>query len=206
LPSPSLPLLRPRFVLASSSPARLRLLRAAGLDPEVIPSDVPEDLPVGTPVAAAVAELAERKATAVASRPDLAGALVLGCDSLLELGGAARGKPEGPGEALERWGEMAGNVGVLHTGHCLVDTGSGRAVTEVVRTTVRFARPGPAELEAYLATGEPLAAAGAFTLDGYSAPFVESIEGDYGNVIGVSLPLLRTLLQRLGHEVTSLWA
>jgi septum formation protein len=206
-PSPWSAAARPRFVLASASPARLRLLRAAGLDPEVVVSGVPEDDVGGLPAAEAVAVLAERKAVAVASRlagGGRPGVVVLGCDSLLELDGAAQGKPVDAADALERWQRMRGRSGVLHTGHCLV--AGERRESGVVSTVVRFADPTDAELAAYIATGEPLAVAGAFTLDGRGAPFVVGIDGDPGAVIGVSLPLVRVLLARVGVAITDLWA
>ena len=194
-----------RFVLASASPARLRILRGAGMDPEVIVSGVPEDDVDLTDVAAAVLALARRKAEAVAVRPDVAGALVLGCDSMFELDGEVRGKPNDATEAAA-WGRaMRGRAGTLFTGHCIIDTDTGTQVAHVAATTVRFGDPTDAEVDAYVATGEPLAVAGGFTLDGLSAPFIDGVDGDPGNVIGVSLPLLRRLLARLDIEVTALW-
>lgn len=155
-------------------------------------------------VRGAVVALAERKAHAVAARvPD---ALVLGCDSLLELGGSGLGKPASAEDALARWRSMRGRTGTLVTGHCVVDSASGASASDVAATVVRFGCPSDTEVAAYVATGEPLAVAGAFTLDGRSAPFIDGIDGDHGNVIGLSLPLLRRLLAGLGVEVTSLWA
>ncbi|MFR9676156.1 Maf family protein [Streptomyces sp. TR06-5] len=195
-----------RLVLASASPARLGLLRQAGLEPEVIVSGVDEDA-LTEPVPADLARvLAEAKAGAVAERPEAAGALVLGCDSVLELDGTALGKPADAEDATARWKAMRGRSGVLHTGHCLVDTTTGEGVARTASTTVRFGEPTDEEIAAYVASGEPLHVAGAFTLDGRSAPFVEGVEGDPGNVIGLSLPLLRTLLGRFGVEITRLWA
>ncbi|OYN92192.1 Maf family protein [Parenemella sanctibonifatiensis] len=191
-----------RLVLASQSPARLATLRRAGLTPDVIVSGVPEDDVTGTP--AGIAEqLARRKALAVATQPQAADALVLGCDSVLELDGVAYGKPWQPDVATERWRLMRGRSGILHTGHCLV-RGEQRA-ERVGSTTVHFADVSDAEIEAYVGTGEPLAVAGAFTLDGYGAGFVTGIEGDPHNVIGVSVPLLRLLCQDLGLDWPSLW-
>jgi septum formation protein len=186
-----------RLVLASASPARLRLLREAGFDPEVVVSGVVEDTDD-------VEVLAVRKATAVAA--GLTDALVVGCDSMLALDGRTLGKPHDAAEATERWRAMRGRTGTLRTGHCVVDTTAGRHVSAVAETTVRFGTPTDGEIAAYVATGEPLHVAGAFTIDGRGAVFVDSIDGDHGNVIGLSLPLLRRLLADLGIEVTSLWS
>ncbi|WP_431782817.1 Maf family protein [Streptomyces chumphonensis] len=195
-----------RLVLASQSPARLKLLRQAGLAPEVIVSGVDEDaLSAPTPGQLALV-LAEAKADAVALRPEAAGALVVGCDSVLELDGDALGKPADAEDAIARWKAMRGRAGVLLTGHCVIDTANGRRASASAGTTVRFAEPSDDEIAAYVASGEPLHVAGAFTLDGRSAPFVEGIDGDPGNVIGLSLPLLRRLLARLEVPITSLWA
>lgn len=195
-----------RLVLASASPARLGLLRQAGLAPEVIVSGVDEDaLSAGTPAELARI-LAEAKAEAVASRPETAGALVIGCDSVLELDGQALGKPVDAEDATARWKSMRGRSGVLQTGHCVIDRESGRKVSETASTTVRFGTPSDEEIAAYVASGEPLHVAGAFTLDGLSAPFVDGVDGDPGNVIGLSLPTLRTMLAGLGVEITRLWA
>ncbi|MFI1098819.1 nucleoside triphosphate pyrophosphatase [Streptomyces sp. TLI_146] len=194
-----------RLVLASASPARLGLLRQAGLAPEVIVSGVDEDaLTAPTPGELALV-LAEAKADAVAARPEAAGALLIGCDSVLELDGEALGKPADAEEATARWKSMRGRAGVLRTGHCVIDTANGRRASATASTTVRFGEPSDAEIAAYVASGEPLHVAGAFTLDGRSAPFVNGIDGDPGNVIGLSLPLLRTLLAELGIGITELW-
>jgi septum formation protein len=155
--------------------------------------------------------LAGAKATAVARRvaDRLPDAVVVGCDSMLHIDGTLVGKPGDPATARARWQEMAGRTGDLVTGHAvlrLVDGEIDRVAEGHAVTTVRFARPDPAELEAYLATGEPLVVAGAFTLDGLGGWFVEGVDGDPGTVIGLSLPLLRELLRRVGVGVTDLWA
>jgi septum formation protein len=197
---------RRRLVLASASPARLGLLRQAGVEPEVIVSGVDEDgITAGSPEELARL-LAEEKASAVSVRPEAADALVVGCDSVLELDGQALGKPVDAEDATARWKSMRGRAGVLRTGHCVIDTASGRRASATASTTVRFGEPTDAEIAAYVASGEPLRVAGAFTLDGRSAPFIEGIDGDPGNVIGLSLPLLRRLLAEVGVGITELWA
>jgi septum formation protein len=193
-----------RLVLASASPARLALLRSAGLRPEVVVSGVSEDGVELLDVASAVVTLARRKALAVAG--GVGDALVIGCDSLFELDGEVHGKPASPDAAVAQWRHMRGRHGRLHTGHCLIDTALGdRNAAGVATTIVRFGAPSDAEIDAYIATGEPLAVAGGFTLDGRAAPFIDGIEGDASNVLGLSLPLFRHLLAELGTELTDLW-
>lgn len=203
----------PTLVLASASPARLALLRTAGFDPRVEVSGVDEGS-VTDALAAARAEtqpvqlclaLAVAKAAAVSARLP-PGALVVGCDSVLDLDGTAYGKPGSAAEARARWQQMSGRTGHLRTGHCLIDTTSGRQVSAPASTAVHFGRPSAAELDAYLATGEPLQVAGAFTLDGYGGCFVDRIDGDHGTVIGLSLPVFRRLLGELGLSLSQLWA
>jgi septum formation protein len=194
-----------RLVLASASPARLTLLRSAGFAPEVEISGVDEDAATGSPCEIAL-ELAEHKALAVAERLAGTDALVLGCDSVLDVDGKPRGKPASKDEARAWWQSVAGRSAVLHSGLCVVDTASGSRASGVASATVRYGRPTDAEMDAYLDTGEPLAVAGGFTIDGYAAPFVDGIDGDHGTVLGLSLPLLRGLLAELGTPIVDLWA
>ena len=192
----------PRLILASASPARLRVLRDAGFDPEVVVSGVSERIgEIGT--ARAVVVLAERKGDAVAA--SCPGSLVLSCDSMLDLDGSAYGKPASPEEATDMWRRLSGQQGVLHTGHCLIDTRTDRRVVRLASTVVRFGTPSRAEISAYVASGEPLAVAGAFTIDGLAAPFINGIEGDPSNVVGLSLPLFRRMLSEFGVSITELW-
>ena len=181
-------------MLASASPARLKLLRQAGLEPDVVVSGVDESTVTGPPYDVALT-LAVRKATAVAA--GVAGALVLGCDSVLDLDGEALGKPADAKDAVARWQRMSGRSGTLLTGHCLIDTRSGRSSAEVASTVVHFADVSDAEIDAYVATGEPLHVAGAFTIDGLGGPYVTAVDGDPHNVVGLSLPLLRHMLREL---------
>ena len=191
----------PAFVLASGSAGRLRVLQGAGIDPEIMVSGVDETTGDGLDTATVVEILAERKASAVSAlRPD---ALVLGCDSLLDLDHTAFGKPGSAEQAAEVWRRLSGREATLFTGHCLVL--GGRRVRGIGRTVVRFGSPSDAEVAAYVASGEPMALAGAFSIDGRGAPFVEGIDGDPSNVIGLSLPLLRRMLADLGLAITDLW-
>jgi septum formation protein len=195
-----------RLVLASASPARLSLLRQAGLAPDVVVSHVDESSVRAPRVAEQVALLASAKAAEVAKRET--DALVIGADSLLEFGGKPLGKPADAQEALDRWHRMAGRSGILHTGQALFDVRDGAVASRdiaVASTVVYFASPTPQELDAYVATGEPLAVAGAFTLDGLGAPFVRRVEGDPAAVVGLSLTVLRTQLAKRGLAITDLW-
>jgi septum formation protein len=178
----------------------------AGFAPEVVVSGVDEDGVQEMPTSALVRELAGRKADAVAAMPKAAGAIVVGCDSMLALGNDSFGKPPDAEEAVMRWKAMRGRTGVLTTGHCVVDTRTGARAVAVAETVVRFGFPSDDEIAAYVATGEPLAVAGAFTLDGISAPFIDGVDGDPGAVIGISLPLFRALLRDVGVSVVDLWA
>lgn len=193
-----------RVVLASASPARLAVLRAAGIDPEVIVSGVDEDAFSAPGTGELTVILARAKASTVAA--DLSDGLVIGCDSMLDLDGRAYGKPASPEEAAARWHQMSGQAGTLYTGHCVIDAATGKEVTAVGETTVRFGRPTDAEIAAYVGTGEPLNMAGAFTIEGLGGWFVESIDGDHNNVIGISVPLLRHLFRELGVTIPELWA
>ncbi len=208
---------RPRFILASASPARRRVLRAAGLDPEVVVSSVDEealaaDLAPPSEVARVLA-VAKTRDVAATVVPGGDRVLVVGCDSVLELpdvpelAGRALGKPVDTADAELRWSLMGGQTGWLHTGHCLIvlaEDGS-REFVDTATTRVDFAEPDAEEIAAYVATGEPLSVAGAFTLDGLGGAFVRGVVGDPSNVIGISLPLVRQLAARAGVPWTSLW-
>jgi septum formation protein len=193
-----------RLVLASASPARRATLRAAGIEPSVVVSSVDESAVTGLAPGPLALRLAELKRDAVAAEVT-DGSLVLGCDSVLELDGAAFGKPHDAAEAVRRWQAMRGRSGVLHTGHALRDTASGRDAAGLGSTIVHFADVTDIEIAAYVESGEPLQVAGGFTVDGLGGAFVSRIEGDHHNVVGLSLPLLRELLAELGHTWTDLW-
>ncbi len=197
-----------RLVLASASPARLATLRSAGLDPVVVVSGVDEDALTAPTPAALTQLLARAKAAAVAGDLEVeAPTMVIGCDSLLEFEGQVQGKPADHAEAVARWRAMSGGSGVLHTGHTVLVLGAGEPVetSAVASTVVHFAELADAEIEAYVATGEPMLVAGAFTIDGLGGAFVRGIEGDHHAVVGISLPLLRELLNEVGIAWPSLW-
>ena len=192
-------------MLASASPARLRLLTEAGFAPDVVVSGVDEDAVTAPSLPELVVALAEANAAAVAARPEVAGAVVVGCDSLLDVDGEVHGKPATIEEARDRLVRLRGRSAVLRTGHSVIDTAADRRASGVASTEVRFGDYTDAELDAYLATGEALQVAGSFTLDGRSAPFLDGIVGDHGTVIGLSLPLLRRLLASLDLTVMDFW-
>ncbi len=197
-----------RLVLASASPARRKLLQAAGIEPEVLVSGVDESQVKTDQPEELCLELARLKAAAVAERlrPAVGDRpLVLGCDSVLAFDGEILGKPDDAADATRRLERMRGNSGVLYTGHCLMDLTMESRVEAVAATTVYFAEISDEEIAAYVATGEPLAVAGSFTIDGLGGAFVERIEGDPGTVVGLSMPLLRNLLIELELSVTDLW-
>ncbi|MDG4807869.1 Maf family protein [Micromonospora sp. WMMD1120] len=203
--SETLPL---RLVLASASPARRKLLQAAGVEPDVLVSGVDESVVVAERAEDLCLELARLKAEAVAGRLSPAAdqrTLVIGCDSVLAFDGQILGKPTDPEDATRRWLRMRGRSGVLHSGHCLIDVTEGRRAAAVASTVVHFADISDDEIATYVATGEPLAVAGAFTIDGLGGSFVERIEGDAGTVVGLSMPLLRRMLAELDLRITDLW-
>ena len=197
------------LILASASPARLETLRRAGVQPQVMVSGVDESVVAEPDPARLALRLAELKGRTVAARVqrDPAGArmVLVACDSVFELDQVAYGKPGSADLARERWRRMSGRAGVLHTGHVVIDLTSGRETTAVASTVVEFGQMSHADIEAYVATGEPLQVAGGFTVDGLGGAFVERVEGDPHNVVGISLPLLRRLLAELGVAWTDLW-
>lgn len=206
-----------RLVLGSASSGRLAVLRGAGIDPLVVVSGVDEDavmagLPATASPDAVTGALAAAKVEQVASTlqpPVSTDCVVIGCDSMLYIDGKLCGKPPTVDEARIRWREMAGNSGQLHTGHSLIrlrDNEITHQITETAVTTVRFGRPDDNDLEAYLASGEPLRVAGGFTLDGLGGWFVDGVDGDPSSVIGISLPMLRRLLRGADLSVAALWA
>ncbi len=206
-----------RLVLGSASPGRLKVLRQAGVDPLVVVSGVDEDLltaGLGSDASPeeVVCALAAAKAEQVAGELDSAVAadcVVIGCDSMLHIDGRLCGKPASADAAVDQWHLMGGRSGQLHTGHCLLRLSDGAIAHREVEsacTTVHFTCPTDADLRAYVANGEPQRVAGGFTLDGLGGWFIDGVEGDPSNVIGVSLPLLRSLVQRAGLSVAALWA
>lgn len=193
----------PSFVLASASPARRRLLQTAGIEPVVCASNFDESQVQLSNPESLVQTLAQRKAQTVAEQ--FKSELILGCDSVLLVNGEIHGKPADSTEAIARWQKMRGNVGDLYTGHALIDPFQGRTLVRCQVTRVYFALVSDHTIEAYVATGEPLKCAGCFALEGRGGLFVEKLEGCHTNVIGLSLPLLRQMLEQLGYDVTDFW-
>jgi len=206
-----------RLVLGSASPGRRKVLRQAGIEPLVVVSGVDEDAilaalgPRAAP-AEVTSALATAKAEQVAKNLDhaiAADCVVIGCDSMLDVDGELKGKPESPQAARQQWQQMAGRAGHLHTGHCLIrlkDNETAYQGTATAVTTVRFGTPAEDDLRAYIDSGEPLNVAGAFTLDGLGGWFIDGVDGDPSSVVGISLPLTRGLLALAGLSVSRLWA
>jgi len=195
------PSINPIIVLASQSKSRRRLLESAGLSPKIIISNVDEETDFFNSMAQSdmVIALAITKAHTVREQIDFP-AIIIGCDSTFEFEGKSLGKPGTPEIAIERAQRVRGNSGLLHTGHCIIDTFKDREISDRVTTRVNFADISDEEIIDYVATEEPLHVAGGFTLDGFSSPFITSIEGDYTNVVGISMPFLRKACAQLGYS------
>lgn len=191
----------PKIVLASQSSSRRRLLEGAGINPTVIVSNVDEETDFFNAMSPAdmVIALAVTKAHTVREQIDYP-ALIIGCDSTFDVDGVSFGKPGTPDIARERAKKISGRSGLLHTGHCIIDTAQGREIADRVTTKVTFSELTDHEIEDYIASGEPLQVAGGFTLDGFGSPFIPVIEGDYTNVVGLSMPFLRSAMSQLGYS------
>ena len=191
----------PTVVLASQSASRRRLLESAGLKPKIMVSHVDEETPFFNSLAPAdmVIALAITKAHTIRDQIDFP-AIIIGCDSTFEFEGESLGKPGEPSIAKERASRVRGNSGYLHTGHCVIDTAKNIEISDRVTTKVTFSDMTDEEIDDYVASGEPLHVAGGFTLDGFSSPFIPSIEGDYTNVVGISMPFLRKAMNQLGYS------
>jgi septum formation protein len=191
----------PTVVLASQSSSRRRLLESAGLKPKIMVSHVDEETPFFNSLAPAdmVIALAITKAHTIRDQIDFP-AIIIGCDSTFEFEGESLGKPGEPAIAKERASRVRGNSGYLHTGHCVIDTAKNIEISDRVTTKVTFSDMTDEEIDDYVASGEPLHVAGGFTLDGFSSPFIPSIEGDYTNVVGISMPFLRKAMNQLGYS------
>ena len=191
----------PTIVLASRSTSRRRLLESAGLSPRILVSNVDEDTDFFNAMSPAdmVIALAITKAHTVREQIDYP-AIIIGCDSTFEFNGVSLGKPATPEVAIERATRISGKTGLLHTGHCVIDTAADREISDRVTTRVTFAKMSDEEICDYVATEEPLHVAGGFTLDGFSSPFIPSIEGDYTNVVGISMPFIRKAFAQLGYS------
>ena len=191
----------PRIVLASASVSRRRLLESAGLRPTIMVSHVDEETDFFNAMTPAdmVIALAITKAHTIREQIDFP-AIIIGCDSTFEFDSQSLGKPATPEIAIERASRVRGNTGLLHTGHCIIDTTKDKEISSIVTTKVTFDDMTDAEIADYVATGEPLHVAGGFTLDGFSSPFIPSIEGDYTNVVGISMPFVRKAFEQLGYS------
>jgi septum formation protein len=191
----------PRIVLASASVSRRRLLESAGLKPTIMVSHVDEETDFFNAMTPAdmVIALAITKAHTIREQIDFP-AIIIGCDSTFEFDSQSLGKPATPEIAIERASRVRGNTGLLHTGHCIIDTTKDKEISSIVTTKVTFDDMTDAEIADYVATGEPLHVAGGFTLDGFSSPFIPSIEGDYTNVVGISMPFVRKAFEQLGYS------
>ncbi len=191
------------FVLASASPARRRLLQSIGINPRICVSHFDESLIRSPDPVALVERLALCKAEVVLKQ--VSDSLVLGCDSVMVIDNEIHGKPRDAVEAFTRWQQMRGNRGTLYTGHALIDQRQARTIVRCGMTQVYFGRVSDAQIQAYIATGEPLVCAGCFALEGKGSALVDKIEGCHSNVIGLSLPLLRSMLTELGYDVSDYW-
>jgi septum formation protein len=191
----------PKIVLASQSTSRRRLLEGAGLEPTVMVSHVDEETEFFNAMTPAdmVIALAVTKAHTVREQVDFP-AIIIGCDSTFDVDGISFGKPGTPEIAKERAQAISGRSGLLHTGHCIIDTVQGREIADRVTTKVTFSQMSESEIDDYIASGEPLHVAGGFTLDGFGSPFIPVIEGDYTNVVGISMPFLRSAMAQLGYS------
>ena len=191
----------PKVVLASQSTSRRRLLEGAGITPIVIVSHVDEETEFFNAMSPAdmVIALAVTKAHTVREQVDFP-AIIIGCDSTFDVDGISFGKPGTPEIAKERALAISGRSGLLHTGHCIIDTVQGREIADRVTTKVTFSEMSDLEIDDYIASGEPLQVAGGFTLDGFGSPFIPVIEGDYTNVVGLSMPFLRSAMSQLGYS------
>ena len=191
----------PQIILASASSSRRRLLESAGLKPTIMVSHVDEETEFFNALLPSemVIALAITKAHTIREQIDFP-AIIIGCDSTFEFDGQSLGKPATPQIAIERAKRVQGNSGLLHTGHCLIDTTKDREISGIITTKVRFDSMSDAEIIDYVESGEPLHVAGGFTLDGFSSPFIPSIEGDYTNVVGISMPFIRKAFSQLGYS------
>ncbi len=191
----------PRIVLASQSTSRRRLLEDAGLKPTIIVSNVDEETDFfnAMPPTDMVIALAISKAHTVREMLDYP-AIIIGCDSTFDVDGVSFGKPGTPEIAIERAQKISGRTGLLHTGHCIIDTEQGVEIADRVTTKVTFTDMTEEEIADYVASEEPLHVAGGFTLDGFGSPFIPVIEGDYTNVVGISMPFLRSAMKQLGYS------